>query len=598
MISLVTRANVRGRRSRGSIDQLTSGAYRVRVYGGADPVTGRRHDLTEIVAPGPRAAREAEKVRTRLLAQVDERRHPRTNASVKQLLERHLAEADIEESTRDAYSRYAKNHILPYLGNLKVGALDADVLESFYAELRRCRDHCSGGKRVDHRTLQPHDCDERCRRHECRPLASSTIRQIHFILSGAFKRAVRWRWVSENPAGRTEPPAQPTPNPKPPTPEEAARIINEAWKDPDWGTLVWLTTVTGMRRGELCALRWHDVDLSSGVLHVARGIGQRGRRMWEKDVKTHQERRVTLDPNTVDILREHRARCEARASALSIEIDGDAYVFSLVPDGKNHLQPDSITQRYGTLARRLGINTTIHKLRHYSATELITAGVDIRTVAGRLGHGSGGVTTLRVYAAWVSESDQRAAGSLAARMPDRPVSTMTGGPPADFEAKAPYEKVAASLRAQIMDGSLAAGLPLPPTKQIARDHGVSTGTAHRAMTLLADWGLVTVSAGHRARVRSAKAHDDPATARTEEPVETGPRITPSEPIPLDLEVRRSDQAVSMLRTVADPEDATALQKLLVTAIKRSGNEASEISDYELIVRPAGASEVLVTFVSI
>lgn len=72
------------------------------------------------------------------------------------------------------------------------------------------------------------------------------------------------------------------------------------------------------------------------------------------------------------------------------------------------------------MARRAGVRTTIHKLRHDSATELITAGVDVRTVAGRLGHGGGGTTTLRVYAAWVSEADQRAARSLAARLPGRP----------------------------------------------------------------------------------------------------------------------------------------------------------------------------------
>jgi integrase len=54
--------------------------------------------------------------------------------------------------------------------------------------------------------------------------------------------------------------------------------------------------------------------------------------------------------------------------------------------------------------------------RHYSATELLTAGVDLRTVAGRLGHGGGGATTLRVYAAWVGESDRRAAEILGSRM--------------------------------------------------------------------------------------------------------------------------------------------------------------------------------------
>jgi len=73
------------------------------------------------------------------------------------------------------------------------------------------------------------------------------------------------------------------------------------------------------------------------------------------------------------------------------------------------------------MTRALGIDTVLHALRHYSATELISAGVDIRTVAGQLGHGGGGATTLRVYAAWSSESDQRAAAALSGRMPTRPV---------------------------------------------------------------------------------------------------------------------------------------------------------------------------------
>jgi len=80
------------------------------------------------------------------------------------------------------------------------------------------------------------------------------------------------------------------------------------------------------------------------------------------------------------------------------------------------LLPDTATQRYERMADRLGIRTTLHKLRHYSATELIAAGVDVRTIAGRLGHGGGGTTTLKVYAAFVNEADQRAAAALAQRL--------------------------------------------------------------------------------------------------------------------------------------------------------------------------------------
>lgn len=71
------------------------------------------------------------------------------------------------------------------------------------------------------------------------------------------------------------------------------------------------------------------------------------------------------------------------------------------------------------MAQRLGIDTHLRALRHYLATELLSVGVDLRTVAGRLGHGEGGATTLRVYAAWVAASDRKAAELLGSRMPKR-----------------------------------------------------------------------------------------------------------------------------------------------------------------------------------
>ena len=95
----------------------------------------------------------------------------------------------------------------------------------------------------------------------------------------------------------------------------------------------------------------------------------------------------------------------------------DTFVFSYAPDHRRHCDPDAITHRYSKMAADLGIDTHLHALRHYSATELIAAGVDVRTVAGRLGHGGGGATTLRVYAAWLAAADKSAAGLLASRLP-------------------------------------------------------------------------------------------------------------------------------------------------------------------------------------
>jgi len=151
---------------------------------------------------------------------------------------------------------------------------------------------------------------------------------------------------------------------------------------PTGGTLVWLTMVTGHRRGELCGIRWRHVDIIRGVLHLERAIGQRGRTKWEKETKDHQDRRVTLDPETLQLLRDHRARAEARAVFLGVEVADDSFVFSRQADGSTHLLPDSVGQRFRKLTSRLRIDSSIHKLRHYSATELIAAGVDVRTVAG------------------------------------------------------------------------------------------------------------------------------------------------------------------------------------------------------------------------
>ena len=111
---------------------------------------------------------------------------------------------------------------------------------------------------------------------------------IHFILSGALRRAVRWKWVAANPMADADPAVHQA--------KSAARILNEAWKDPDWRTLVWLTMVTGLRRGELCAIRWRHVNVPSAVLSLEKSISQRGRQTWEKETKTHQQCRITPGP--------------------------------------------------------------------------------------------------------------------------------------------------------------------------------------------------------------------------------------------------------------------------------------------------------------
>src|SRR5947199_7188931 len=111
-------------RARGGIDELPSGAIRVRVYAGTDPLTGRRLDLTEVVPAGPAAWDEAEATRARFLQEIAERRNPRTNATVSELLTRYLDQLGGAPGTRKLYRGHVRNHIGPCLGHLKVGRLD------------------------------------------------------------------------------------------------------------------------------------------------------------------------------------------------------------------------------------------------------------------------------------------------------------------------------------------------------------------------------------------------------------------------------------------------------------------------------------------
>ena len=210
---------------------------------------------------------------------------------------------DVEETTRRAY-RNIERHIRPVLGQVQVARLDVETIESVYATLRRCRLRCNGKRFTEHRTTGDHTCDARCRPHKCKGLANSTVRQIHWILSGALSTAIRWKWIAVNPADLANKPSLPHPDPDPPTAEDAARLLNAAWqKNEDWGTLVWLTMITGPRRGELCGLRWQRVDLDNAVITYRRAAAQVGTDIYEKDTKTHQQRRIALDSETVEILR-------------------------------------------------------------------------------------------------------------------------------------------------------------------------------------------------------------------------------------------------------------------------------------------------------
>jgi integrase len=635
-----TRGNPSGRtRPRGNIEKLPSGSLRARVYAGKDVLTGDDLYLKRTIPAGPDAWSEAEEACEEFVRQVDQGRHPRTNATLSQLVHVHLDNAELEPRVKQTLRGYAHKHVdTQPVGARTIGETNAQGLETFYAELRRCRDHCDGTPHDRHHTSKQHTCTKRCRRHVCRPLAKWTIRKIHFLISTAYQSADRWDWIHVNPAKQAKVPAPPQPEPRPPTAEQSAALVNECWRWGDLGPYVWLAMTTGARRGELCALRWerlqaihaargqHDC-VAAGcrwVLDVRRAIAQdNDSNIHEKDTKTHQRRFIALDPETVAVLAEHRQRCAEAARAIGVTLTDKHYMFPETPEGTDARKPNSWSERYERCAARLDIDTTLKNLRHYSATELIIGGVDIRTVAGRLGHSGGGTTTLKVYAAWVAAADQLASDVLLNRMPHRPISAPTGDH-AISEPRKAHELLAEELYTDWLSGDLPAGTEIT-VKGLIRSHGVTNHVAYRTIIHLKNSGVLDVRNGHRSVVLPCAETNGPARAKGSERSE--PAVAPPQPTPspasapaskstpslappptltsnpggsasrlVTLDLLHLGTSVRKMTTEADPTDFAVLRKLMLAAVRRSGGDPGQVDDYEMTVHIPGHDEPVTTVV--
>ena len=176
------------------------------------------------------------------------------------------------------------------------------------------------------------------------------------------------------------------------------RLLNLVWtEDEEFGLYLWTAITTGARRGEVSALRENRFDFARQQVRVsANYIVKQGNRI-EKAPKDGEGRVLSLDLLTCELLRERFQRRRADAQALGVEVPEDAFAFSPDPAGRTPWNPDTMTHRYRRYARRVGIASSLKELRHYSATQLLAAGTDLNTVAGRLGHAEGS-TTLKFYA--------------------------------------------------------------------------------------------------------------------------------------------------------------------------------------------------------
>jgi integrase len=198
------------------------------------------------------------------------------------------------------------------------------------------------------------------------------------------------------------------------SPDDVAKVITEARAhSPALGLYLWLVVITGVRRGEPCGLQICDLDLHRGLVHVAFNYVVRGGQRVRKDTKTHQDRWLAIDQETCELIASFLGEIRAELAAVGVELRNDAFLFSNDPAHSRPWNPDWATHKVAEAAAVAGVKLDIKGGRHYTASQLLAAGFDLRNTAARLGHRGGGATTLRHCADPVPEVDRRAAAYLA-----------------------------------------------------------------------------------------------------------------------------------------------------------------------------------------
>jgi integrase len=334
-----------------------------------------------------------------MVVEVDRGSYSGTSTTFAQLCDRWLmlAKSDLSPVTVRNYKNLLKNHIIPSFGDIPVKDIKTVDIDNLYYELQK-------------------------RKH----LTSSTVRHVHSVIRRAFRQATTWGWIASNPAMNATQPRFVKPNISIPSTQQVLDILRAAYDlNPELGHFFHLAATSGARRGELCALRWPNVDLIKGTIFIEHAIIEAAGGVYEKDTKTHASRRVKLDPDTVEVLEAQYEIARERAAVIGIKVDRDAFVFSHEPDGALPFRPDYVTKRFADLRDRLGYyDLHLHGFRHYGATRLIDAGLSVRAVSGRLGHANAS-TTLSVYTHFLESSDDDAAmvmGGLVKRQgPKKPV---------------------------------------------------------------------------------------------------------------------------------------------------------------------------------
>jgi integrase len=374
---------------RGHIIKRYKGSYTIVLNLGVEPASGKRKQQWVSVKG---TKKEAEKRLAELLHQIDTGTFMKPGkTTLAEYLERWLKDyvwPNLAPRTAEGYQYITRIHLIPCLGNILLTQLKPEHLQKYYSEkLLHGRWDNKGG------------------------LSPRSVRHHHMVLHCALQSAVKWGLIQRNPADAVTPPKAHKPEIQTWDEYEICRFL-ETTKESTYYPIFYLALFTGLRRSELLALRWQDVDSIYCQIYVSRSMHhlKTGELIFRQPKSTKGNRTVALSPSTIEMLREYREKRAAEAVMLEKPITDNDLVFCH-PNG-SPLLPDTISHAWDKAVRRAGLRVIrLHDARHTHASYMLKQGIHPKVVQERLGHSSIQVT-LDTYSHVAPGIQEKAAARL------------------------------------------------------------------------------------------------------------------------------------------------------------------------------------------
>ena len=356
---------------RGHIIKRYKNSYTIVLTLGRDPSTGKPKQQWVSVKG---TKKEAERRLSDLLHQLDTGTFMKPGkTTLGEFLERWLKDyawPNLAPRTAEGYETIVRRHLIPHLGNISITQLKPEHLQKYYSDM------LSSGR-----------CGSSC------GLSAQTVRHHHTALHKALQTAVEWGLLSRNIADAISAPRAERPEMQTWGEEEVTRFL-EAAKPTPYYAIFYTALFTGMRRSELLALRWQDVNFMLSQVYVSRSLHQlRDGKFIFRSPKTAKGRRmVALPPSAILVLSAHYEKQKLERALLGGKpLTADDLVFSTL-EGKP-LRPNTVTRAWTIIAARAGLRVIrLHDARHTHASLMLKQGIHPKIVQERLGHSTIAIT--------------------------------------------------------------------------------------------------------------------------------------------------------------------------------------------------------------